>query len=539
MKLSNVLMWTHEYGYRHITVDEASTIYQRTVPARSKIFICGICGQGVTFTAGEVLSRHFRHDSASEKKECRERTLADKNDKSTNRYTDKIKTLPLRLTQQPGRWSIDIGLLTLKKSIIERYIQKTICIKNSDGEVYKYNLLDRLNSDCITWLNAGNNLSEFFELNFDDGDRLPSVWPNVIDGIKDFTFFEVQSGHRLPFFPDVEVGKEYFVFTRGGLPKNFSSSESLEIHTIHLSEHGLIGYNIFRIKALQFNKNTASFFICIKANLKRKSPFIFPLWPEVIKGSHVIYHNANEFFIFIDGDNVKIKIFPNTPLQVLTNKDNKIKLIHFNCTVNSQIVTEDETNLLQLRRNSHLLSYDYFIRQSFEQSVTLPNVIVTNDKGEELANDRVEIISPQMVVNIRGLFDGEVRVTSEDSPLANRYILKGGKLLKIKVRIGQTLTIFQGFDCVRNILFSKLSQELREDNNIKCKENIDWTDRQLYQYISHIHDDEVESSHSLAEFSYFFKGWPAVERWLRQKKIYGTLPKKVKSLLYDLIKNKG
>ena len=68
MSLSHVLMWTDGYGYRAVTEVEAAQIYPKTVSAYSETFVCGICGQAVTFTAGNVKVRHFRHSSAEKNK---------------------------------------------------------------------------------------------------------------------------------------------------------------------------------------------------------------------------------------------------------------------------------------------------------------------------------------------------------------------------------------------------------------------------------------------------------------------------------------
>lgn len=542
MALSHVLMWKDEYGYQPVTADKAAELYIYTVSAKSKFFICGICGQGVTLTAGEKKIRHFRHDQAAQNKECEDRSQAYGYSQSANRLPARIQALPLRLIRESGHWRLELGLLALQETALKKYGQKLLCILNSQRKTYNYNLIERLYPNLLTWVNAGDQPSEYFQLSFSDGSSLPPLWPQWIDGLDDITLFEAETGRRLPFFPDVEVGKEYLAVIRG----RFDPGIRLDVRAdfIRVLEHGWHGYDIYRVQALHFSKEAASFFIRLKANLKKQAPLIFPLWPVVIRTPHLIYHDADKLFVFLGGEGIgkeiKVQAFPSTSL-VSTVKRKTAYLIRFACGIRKQMVSGgSDTPLLQLGRFSHTLRYDYFIRQSFDQMAPLPKVTVTDHKGNELEGDWLEGVRPGTRLYVQGPFDGEVRLQSGDSPLADRRTLKGGKELELKAGMGQTLIIFQGLDCVRTIVFARPGQKRQGAEALDLEQTKDgvavgWTDTQLCRRLRRMIGDEVEASRPLVEFIHFFRGWRSVEMWLRQRQAEGSISKRAQILLYTVM----
>ena len=532
MKLSHVLMWTDEYGYQPVTDTEAALLYPKTVSACSKIFVCGICGQGLSFTSGKIRIRHFRHDQAAQNKECEERSQAYGYGQPTYSLLERIRSLPLRLIRQAGTWRLELGLLALQESIFENYAQQQLCIENDNGKKYNYNLIDRLHPDRLTWLDVGEQPSEYFHLFFNNGFSLPPLWPRRVEGMGEITLFEVETGYRLPFFPDVEVGKEYFAIIRGYC--NLLKFNDILINYIDSSEHGWSGCSVYRVKALRFSKMAASFFIQLKANLKKHRSVVFPLWPAVIRTPHLIDHDADELFIFIEGEGVKVQAFPAGSLTTFVKRE-VVRLVRLSLGVRKQLVSGGtDTPLLQLGRFSHTLRYDYFIRQHFARTTKFPKVTVEDDTGNELKADRLETIQPRIQLYVQGTFDGEVWLQSESSPLIDKYTLKGGETLALKAEAGQTLTIFQGLDCVRTIVFSRSAQQDLEKK--RCKQTQDsvvlgWTDARLCRCLKRMSGDEIEAPRVLAKCVHFFRKWPSVAAWLRQKQNGGCISKRAQILL--------
>ena len=535
MALSHVLMWSDEYGYQPVTDDKAARVYPYTVPAKTKTFVCGICGQGITFTAGRERVRHFRHDRAEQNKECEERSQSCGYSFSAYSLPTKIRTLPLRLIRVPGRWRLEIGLLSLQKADSDRCAQKFLCIEDDKGNVYKYNLKERLQLNGLTWLDTGAHPSQSFRLYFNDGSSLPRLWPQLVDGIEDVTLFNAENGCRLPFLPDVQIGKEYIAIVKGRF-----TPDRIDVRAefIRSNEHGWVGYDIYRVKAFNFSQWSASFFLRLKANLKKQMPIIFPMWPVVIRTPHLIYHDADELFIFLEGEGVNVQAFPFIPLTRIVDRET-VRLIRFSCGIRKQLVSGDyDIPLLQLGRYSRTLRYDYFIRQPFDQTTSPPKVTVTDHKGNELKGDLLEGILPGTHLYVQGSFDGEVWLKSEDSPLPDRRMLKGGATLELKAGMGQTLSIFQGLDCVRTIVFVRPAQKegSAEDGGSSKKDHVlGWTDAQLCRRLKRMTGDEVEDVRFLAECVRFFREWRSVGAWLKQKQIDGNISRKAHNLLWVIM----
>ena len=155
MALTHVLRWTDEHGYQPVTVAEAEELFPHRVHAYSKLLVCGICGQGVTFTKGEIRDRYFRHGEDSQDKDCEDRSQAYGYSQSSSRLPEKIQTLPLRVIRDYGHWRLELGLLALQETLHKKYADKLICIGNGTKKTFRYSIAERLHPDCLTWFDTG------------------------------------------------------------------------------------------------------------------------------------------------------------------------------------------------------------------------------------------------------------------------------------------------------------------------------------------------------------------------------------------------
>lgn len=537
MSLTHVLRWTDKYGYRRVTASEAGRLYPGTVSARSKIFICGICGEAVTFTAGGAQIRHFRHGRAAQNEECEDRAQAYGYNLPAERFSDKIETLPVRLKCKTGHWKIELGLLALPDSIFNRYSQRKLRIFNAEGNKVVYHLAERLTPNQCTWLGVGR-ISAAYRLSLDDSSPLPMVWPKRVQVLGDYTLFDVETGRRLPVFPDVEVGREYYLISQGRGPVR-KNEVDVRINPVPFSEHGCARCSVYRICALRFSQYAAGFFLRIGANLKRQSPRIFPLWPAVIRTPHLIYHDADELFVLLEGEGLVFKAFPSTLVEELLQKET-VCLISFSCGKRIQTLAGyNKSPLLELVRYSHVLRYDYFIRRKFDQIASLPEVKVTDRKGKVIEDDWQENVRPETLLYVQGEYDGEVWLQGSESLFPVRRTLKGGKPLVIKVGMGKVLTIFQGLDSVRTIVFARPGQKKQGASLQEFTKKEAWTDSQLVRHLRRMCGDEVESPRSLSTFVRFFKKWRLVEVWLRQQQTAGCISRRAQKLLQNIIKNES
>lgn len=177
-----------------------------------------------------------------------------------------------------------------------------------------------------------------------------------------------------------------------------------------------------------------------------------------------------------------------------------------------------------------MLRYDYFIRRELNQTASRPEVMVTDRRGTILQKDLVEAIPLKGAIRISAPFEGEVWLES-DGVLFDRRELKGGEELELKVKVGQTLTIFQGLDRIRTIVFARSGQKRPGGEHGKEP----WDDALLFRRLRRMTGDEVPAVHALAKSVRFFRKYRAISAWLRARKVDGQVSARALALLRKLM----
>ena len=528
MPLSHVLMWTEEHGYRRVTPDEATLLYPEKVSARSGLFICEICKERVTFTAEGRQARHFRHDSAALNKDCEERSVQYDSARYVWSFQRDLQVLPLRLVQTEGQYRLELGLLALSIEQLERYSGQMLYLKGqSITKVFSYDITERFFPDQLTWLGVGDVPDSRYSLSISGGRALPPLWPHQVEGIENPALFDAETGKRLPPSPYVVVGREYILAIKDN---DFNTGNPEDIHVVYIfpQEHRWNGWNLYRVKARQFNRSAACFFLQVRATLTRHPPSIFPLWPTFVRTPHLIYHNADDIFVFVEGEGSNIYLFPEGKKFDCGNEHARI--ICFMAGTRKQMLSGIHMEQLLEVGPSHILRYDYFIRRELNQTAPQPEVSIKDQRGTILQEDWIKGIPPRGKIRISASFDGEVWL-EHDGFLVNRKKLKGGDELELTVNTGQTLTIFQGLDRIRSIVFARpnLSRP-----GVGLNKGL-WNDALLCRRLRRLTGDEVPTVHVLTEAVRFFQSYRATGAWLRMRKAEGSISARALSLLLTLM----
>lgn len=108
------------------------------------------------------------------------------------------------------------------------------------------------------------------------------------------------------------------------------SCYDVKVESVRPTEHGWTKYNIYKVKATRFSRESGSFFVKLNATLKRKLPFIFPLWPAVLRTPHLIYHNTDELFLLPEGEDLTSRVYSSKPLEKSVETQNT-HLVRFYC----------------------------------------------------------------------------------------------------------------------------------------------------------------------------------------------------------------
>lgn len=531
MPLSRVLMWTEEHGYRRVTIDEATLRYPEKVSARSSLFICELCKERVTLTAEGQHIRHFRHDSAALNKDCEERSVQYDSSRYVWPFQSELQVLPLRLVQADGQYRLELGFLALSNEQLEQYNGQLIHIKGqSITKVFSYDIMEHFSPDQLTWLWVGDVPDSHYNLSISGGRALPPRWPRQVEGIDDPTLFDAETGKRLPSSPYVMVGREYILAIKNNKLK---TGNPKDVRVVHISpqEHGWTGWNLYRVEARKFNRSAAYFFLQVRATLTKHPPSIFPLWPTFVRTPHLIYHNADDLFVFVEGEGSDIHLFPGGKIFDCGNEHTRI--ICFKAGTRKQMLSGVHMEQLLEVGPSHILRYDYFIRRELNQTAPQPEVSIKDQNGTTLHDDWIKGVPPRGKIRISAPFDGEVWL-EHDGLLINRKKLKGGKELELTVTTGQTLTIFQGLDRIRSIVFAlPSSSHFGEEPNKDL-----WNDVVLCRRLRRLTGDEVPAVHALTEAVRFFQSYRATGAWLRVQKAKGSISARALSLLLALMKKR-
>ena len=269
-------MWS-ENGWKRVTAEQAAKLHQGgTVSAHSGLFMCELCGQYVTLTAGTKKTRHFRHSSYEKSKNCPERVFGA--DYSTSHNPQK-HDLPIRITcVSSSSFRFEVGLIRVPVNLLSRNFSIEIKPKGYSDEHYAYVFTkERLNCNSITYLPIGERPFEKYTLNFINGsDELREFWPIEVNGIDpEGTLFEKTSGRKLTYDADVEIEKEYYLLKRG----DRKAHSGIRIQCIAQKKFGLETWTLYVVSASAFCEEAARFFLDFHCRLTDRPISLLPVWP--------------------------------------------------------------------------------------------------------------------------------------------------------------------------------------------------------------------------------------------------------------------
>ncbi len=189
--LNHVSIRDKEYGWVHITPEDASRLFPNTtVSSNDRVFICELCGQYVTFTGSGFNTRHFRHSRGEESKDCDERV------EQYNHYP----TIQYGRFDFPLKLSLDRGTFSLSIGIPQGAFQGndfSVSIKGTASHFF--NMKERKQEAGITWLPLQQDIS--IQYHIETRNKVLLNWPDYIPGINPMgTMFDSRGNKVLHMF---------------------------------------------------------------------------------------------------------------------------------------------------------------------------------------------------------------------------------------------------------------------------------------------------------------------------------------------------
>lgn len=447
--LTHVCVWDN-HRWIQVTADEAAKMHPGgTVSANSRIFICELCGQGVTFTNGPVRERYFRHSRGEDDKSCPERTHGKDYQPAIFQAGD--HSLPLRVRQNgnSGYYKFEIGFIRVPSALLHLADNKTITIAADAAKNSFHYDFDRLEEDKITYLDVGNVPATSYSVTVDTA--LRSYWPHCVDGIDEpGALFDERTGRLLVRDSDISAHHSYLFFTK----------ESLDLGALFcgiqytpLKSCGR--WNVYSIRVTEYSGDAAKFFLQYHYRLTGSPIYIQPVWPLYRKTPYLIEHNRDFLYLYINGD-----LRENTPGRPVTkvfpsadyvrqkpcydgNGRPQGSILHVQCNERQQIISIGRTDVLQ---------FTYFWKMPLSEVTKPPVCKITDCHGKNMAGGICSSLPERQILLVTPSYDGEAVIRKKEK-LYEKRALKAGQTTEFSVAFGMDIAILQGLDVVYSISF--------------------------------------------------------------------------------------
>ena len=509
MPLSHVCVWDADIGYKRISLESACKMYPNGASAKSGYFVCELCAQNVLLTAPGVNVRHFRHDPSSPNKECDERQahfdpLYGRRLRNLNSHL-----MPLRITVAKESFALQMGFFCPPDS--EARCDK-IRITTNSGKAYEYSF-ERIERGGTTYLNIGETPSREYNLEYINAAAdLVKFWPSKVPGISSSgSFFDERTGQILPSGAKAYFGDSYYLLQSkplGDPPTGLEVSEVLRTKTGSLAT-----WYLYKIQIKRFSEITAKFFLKYAIFLTEHPTKFYPIWPAYIKEPYFIYHNSDQFFFYLDGDDAELRAYPASENLINSTTGRLYKLYARN---REQLVAIGK---------SGALGFSYLIRQPLNRKVVLPSIEVSDYDGNVLDGDSCVKLPKFKSISVFCRYDGKV-VIQKHGRINHIYKLSAGQKLEIDgLNFDTELLVYQGCDCVRKIRFE------READHGKITIQDEHLVRMLKTYKAPL----IPVPHTIGAVAFTSKDYPKTIRWIRKTLKCGEISLDA----YKLIKRDG
>lgn len=516
MPLTHVCVWDSKIGYRRVSIDEACAMYPYgTVRASSGHFVCELCAENVCLTAPGAYARHFRHDSASQNKECEERQQA---------YTRTIASLnnhpmPIRIRVTGNRYLLQMGFISPSRGN-ERPRCSIIKIGGDAHQKFEYSF-ERIEDIGITYLDIGNIPSQKYYLSYENPSaHLTKYWPSTTPGMNSGgTFFDAVSGRMLQTGSKASPGKSYYLLQRAPvysfeIPNGITMQKITEVRTPMLTT-----WSLYKLDIHSFTEAVARFFLKRSIFLTEKPTVFYPIWPPYVEDPYFLYHRNNELYFYMKGENAELKTFPVTATSIAPISDS---VEHGKLY---RIMASSKEQLLSLGI-SGALGFSYLVKKELDHQAEVPVVAVTDSEGTSYDEAVYDQLPKGKRLTIIAPFDGKAIVKKNDKVLFV-YRIAANQMIEIdQIAFGIQLELYQGCDLVRALGFERKRTE--------CDSAL--MDEELVAKLQNARGSMVPIPHSIGASVLKLQDYTKTKLWLRKMIRTGEMPRQALRLLIAYVR---
>ena len=510
MPLSHVCVWDPQTGYRRITTEEASELFPYGASARSGHFVCELCAQNVVLTARGVNRQHFRHDSANPNKECDERQAYFDPNYGRTIISLNSHVMPLRLVPSGPSFRMELGFFSPPKQ--QERCEK-IRISGDSHRLFEYSF-ERISQFGTTYLNVGDIPSSVYDIEYVNATPgLEKYWSKKVSGVSaSGTLFDGRTGHVLQSGGKAFSGSTYYLLQRQPLYYYFHTDiEVVEKARVQTKTYST--WYLYQIWPKRFSEAAARFFLKYSIFLTEKPTKFYPIWPLYIQDPYFIYHNSDNVYFYLCGDDAVLKAFPIRPNQHSAREG---KVFHLHSQGKEQLISVG---------NSGAQGFLYLIRQSLFQESALPVFHIFDLSGKELTEESYSELPKGKQVTVFPQFDGKAVVKKKGRTIYIYRLSADQSLLIDALTFGTEILFYYGCDCVRTICFEAKT----------IKKNAQLRDATLARKLSKCTGHTVPVTHRVRALVGKYEGYPQTMQWLRTVIRNGTIPHKALRILSESI----
>lgn len=488
MKLTDVSMWADNH-WKRITAEEAANIHPiGTVSACSGLFRCNLCHQYVTLANGEIIAPYFKHSKAELDKDCPQRTFSFK---APPTFEAGNHILPLKINiSSRSCFDLEIGFIPVPSSYLEPRDTQKIIIKLNDSSslIYQYSF-SRFDSNTITYLSVGNEPSPEYKIEFSrPNPSLQLCWPNTVEGINEAgSLFDGYNHKKIPYDADVQVCHPYWLITSKSL---CNLGQDIQFKKLCDVGNRWSSWRIYEVIATKSSKQSANFFLDYHCRLTDSPVTMYPIWPAFVESPYLIKHSKNKLYMFMQGD-ATAKMFPE--VQIKSYPSESGNLLSLFCAERQQLISVGRAKVLR---------YSYLWKDPLNDTAHSPQIEVVDIRGNQILCGENIPVPIKGVLLVTSPYDGFV-IIKQDSCIQGKIKLFAGKALSVDgLSHGQTISIYQGLDCVWSAILQSRSRDARS------------SDSELLDILAHASGLEIPISHAIGSLSLRMKDYPLVKQWL-------------------------
>lgn len=434
IKLTHVSIRDEEYGWRHITSQEAKQLFpDQPVSAGEKVFMCELCGQYVAFVNSHACTRYFKHSRGEEDKNCAERS---------NQYNIYPSVqpgryqLPLRLKIKGTSFSLSIGIPQFGAFDVDAKVR----IYGKDTQIHTFSLAERIQESGISWLDIQQDIAPKYKIQ--QIGFMGVYWPDYIPGINPIgALFDSRDRRMLQTDDEVTVGCVYYLLTSR---YQYYCSGIICTEQACTTIQGK-SWRVYRVQATKFSSETVRFFLLLKAHLVKKPIALQILWPSTVSQQGTTFHNTAALYVaHSGGEKLRLLLMP------LNGQWQPQNFGSYFCVESNgfQQMVAIQYHNGQTNRSNHAMLW----RAPFFKSVEEPKVLFLDRNGILLEDSSYTRLPPQGMLTVLAAFDGQL-IVQRGKITQSVQMLKADERKTIQVSTGDTVKVLQGCDVAASIMF--------------------------------------------------------------------------------------